>query len=474
MSNDLDDKATRSIGELVDAYKTKKLSPVDVVKQQLQRIDKFGQSINAFVYVVPDKALASARESEARYAAGRPIGPLDGVTFSAKDGLSVTGYPSRRGSKATPDTPATVTSPTVERCLAAGGIYIGSTTMPEFGIGPLTTSPLTGTTYNPWDVTKHAGGSSGGAAAAVAAGFNTFSLGTDAGGSNRIPAAMTGTVGYKGSGGRVPAFPPSGAGGLSCPGPIAGSVRDVAKIMNVIAKYDPRDVNALPSEDVDYESELSKDIKGLRVAYSATLGFAKLVHPEIEKAARAAALRLRDLGATIQDANPEIEDPVGWYVSLMQAGNQYTLRKLTEVQKEVLSPNIRRLVDGPPVAIQSYLEAQERARALTQAMVKFHERFDILVTPAVAAPAFDASRVCPPEYDQFENKRAWCPFVSLFNLTQQPAISIPIGLTGGLPIGLQLAAPRFGDALLMRVAHALEQKLGFREKPQLNEIAVRR
>ena len=469
MSND---PSTLSIDELIGAYKSKKVSPVDVVSAQIRRIETFDKAINAFVYVVPDKALAAARKSEARYAAGRPLGVLDGISFSAKDGLSVAGYPSRRGSRATPDSPAAVTSPTVERCLAAGGIYIGSTTMPEFGIGPLTMSPLTGTTYNPWDTTKHAGGSSGGAAAAVAAGFNTFSLGTDAGGSNRIPAAMTGTVGYKGSGGRVPAFPPSGAGSLSCPGPIAGSVRDVAKIMNLVAKYDPRDVSALPSENIDYEAALSGDLSGLRVAYSATLGFAKLVHPEIEKAAREAAFRLRELGATVEEVDPEVEDPVKWYVSIMHAGNQYSLRKLTDAQKEVLSPSIRRLLDGPLVPLHSYLEAQERARALTQAMAKFHERFDIIVTPAIAAPAFDATRVCPPEYDQFENKRAWCPYVSLFNLTQQPAMSIPIGLTlGGLPMGLQLAAPRFADALLMRVAHSLEQKLGFRGRPDLEKTA---
>lgn len=472
MSNDV---ATYSISELVDAYKARKLSPVDVVSAQLRRIETFGKAINAFVYVVPDKALAAARESEARYAAGRPIGVLDGITFSAKDGLSVAGYPSRRGSRATPDTAATVTSPTVERCLLAGGIYVGSTTMPEFGIGPLTISPLTGTTYNPWNVTKHAGGSSGGAAAAVAAGFNTFSLGTDAGGSNRIPAAMTGTVGYKGSGGRVPAFPSSGAGSLSCPGPIAGSVRDIAKIMNLVAKHDPRDVNALPTENIDYETELAGELNGLRVAYSATLGFAKLVHPEISKAARDAAFRLQELGAAVEEMDPEIEDPVNWYVSIMHAGNQYSLRKLSDVQKEVLSPNIRRLLDGPPATIQSYLDAQERARGLTQAMVKFHERFDVLITPAVAAPTFDATRVCPPEYDQFENKRAWCPFVSLFNLTQQPAMSIPIGLThDGLPMGLQLAAPRFADALLMRVAHVLEQKLGLHEKPNLEKTVGQR
>ena len=474
MSDDLDRITTYSIGELVDAYKAKKLSPVDLVQAQIRRIEKYGKAINAFVYVVPDKALAAARESEARYAAARPVGPLDGVTFSAKDGLSVAGYPSRRGSKATPDIPAKVTSPAVEHCLAAGGIYVGCTTMPEFGIGPLTTSPLTGTTYNPWDVTKHAGGSSGGAAAAVAAGFNTFSLGTDAGGSNRIPSAMTGTVGYKGSGGRVPAFPPSGAGALSCPGPITSTVRDVSKIMNLIAKYDPRDGNALPTENVDYEAELAGDINGLKVAYSATLGFAKLVHPEIEKSARDAAFRLREFGATVEEIDPDVEDPVSFYVSIMHAGNQYSLRKLTDAQKEVLSPSMRKLAEGPSVAIESYLGAQERARALTQVMVKFHERFDLIVTPAVAAPAFDASRVCPPEYDQFDNKRAWCPFVSLFNLTQQPAISIPIGLTkAGLPMGLQLAAPRFGDALLMRVAHALEQKLSFRAKPKLDQTAAK-
>jgi aspartyl-tRNA(Asn)/glutamyl-tRNA(Gln) amidotransferase subunit A len=457
------------IHELVDAYRRRALSPVEVLEQQFRRIDEFGAAINAFVYLEREQAIAAARASEGRYAAGEPLGLLDGVSFSAKDGFSIAGRPFRRGSKATPQTPAALTSPSVARCLETGAVFIGSTTMPEFGIGPITVSPLTGVTANPWDTSKHAGGSSGGAAASIAAGFSTFALGTDAGGSNRIPSALTGVVGYKPSGGRVPTFPVSGAGNLSCPGPVANSVRDIAAVMNIVARYDARDANALPPEAVDYSAELSGGVAGLRVAYSPTLGFAKLVHPEIGAAVRAIAQDMGALGVTVEEVDPEVSDPVGWYVNLLHAGNQYALRKLTDEQKAVLSPAVRWIVEGPPVSIQAYFEAQERSRELGLAMVKLHQRFDIVMTPTVAAPAFETNRVCPVEYDAFENKRAWTPFVSIFNLTQQPAISIPIGLTrGGLPIGLQLAAPRFQDALLLRFAKAVSDKWPFAEEPKLS------
>ena len=456
------------INELVRAYRSRALSPVEVVREHLHRIEEFGAPINAFVYVESELALEAARESESRYKKGEAIGPLDGVSFSAKDTFSITGRPSRRGSKATPTTPATITSPAVARCLEAGAIFVGATTMPEFGVGPLTISPLTGVTTNPWDNSRHAGGSSGGAAAAVAAGFNTFSFGTDAGGSNRIPAALTGTVGFKPSGGRVPSFPVTGAGSLSCPGPIASNVADIATIMHVVARYDARDINALPPDDVDYEAELSGDMNGLRFAYSATLGFAKLVDPEIADRARSVALWLADAGFQVDEADPELEDPVSWYVSLLHAGNQFALRKLTDSQKLVLSPQIRAIVDAPPIAIESYFEAQQRSNALALAMNKFHERYDFLITPAVAAPAFSIERVCPPEFDQFTNKRSWTPFVSAFNLTKQPAISIPIGLTGaGLPIGLQIVSPRFEDAKLLRIASFIAGNWKLNDDPDL-------
>lgn len=464
--NDREHLASLSIVELVHAYRRKALSPVEVINDQLRRIADFGEPINAFLSVEHDRALAGARESEDRYFRGQPLGPLDGVSFSAKGSLSIAGRPFRRGSKATAEAPAAITSPAPARCLEGGAVFIGTTTMPDFGIGPITVSPLTGVTTNPWDTSKHAGGSSGGAAASVAAGFNTFALGTDAGGSIRIPAALTGTIGFKASGGRVPAFPVSNAGNLSCPGPITNSVRDVATLMNVIAKYDARDINALPPDETDYDAELADGVRSVRFAYSSTLGFAKLVDPEIIACTRAVAEWIPNLGGTVDEVDPEIVDPVAWYVDLLHAGSQHALRHLTDAQKAMLSPIVRNIVEGPQVSLQAYLQAQDRARELALAMVRFHERFDLLLTPTVAAPAFDATRVCPPEFDRFENVRAWTPFVSIFNLTQQPAISIPVGLTGsGLPIGLQVVGRRFEDALVLRAANAIHHQWHLPRRP---------
>jgi aspartyl-tRNA(Asn)/glutamyl-tRNA(Gln) amidotransferase subunit A len=466
--NKNEDVAFLSIDELTTAYRRKTLSPVEVITDQLRRICDFGGPINAFLSVEHDRALEAARESEDRYVRGDPLGPLDGISFSSKGSLSIAGRPFRRGSKATPETLATITSPAPARCLEAGAVFIGTTTMPEFGIGPITVSPLTCITTNPWDASKHAGGSSGGAAASVAAAFNTFALGTDAGGSIRIPAALTGTVGFKPSGGRVPAFPASNAGNLSCTGPITNSVRDVAAIMNVIAKHDARDPNALPPDETDFAARLADGVRGVRFAYSSTLGFARLVDPEIVACTRSVAEWIPNLGATIDEVDPEIADPIVWYLDLLHAGTQYALRQLTDVQRAMLSPVVRNIVDGPQVSLQAYFQAQDRARELALAMVSFHERFDLLLTPTVAAPAFDTTRVCPPEFDQIENKRAWTPFASIFNLTQQPAIAIPVGLTrSGLPISLQVAGRRFEDALVLRAANAIYHHWHLPRRPQM-------
>ena len=466
--SDEDHIANLPIADLVRAYRRKALSPREVITHQLRRIEDYGEAINAFLSVEHDRALAAARESEDRYFRGEPLGLLDGVSFSAKGSLSITGRPFRRGSKATPDAPAATTSPAPARCLESGAVFIGTTTMPDFGIGPITVSTLTGVTTNPWDTRKHAGGSSGGAAASVAAGFNSFALGTDAGGSIRIPAALTGAVGFKGSGGRVPSFPTSNAGNLSCPGPITNTVHDAVMLMKIITKFDARDVNALPPDSADYDAELEKGVRGLRFAYSSTLGFAKLVDPEIVARTRAVARWLPDLGAIVDEVDPEIADPVTWYVDLLHAGTQHALRHLTDAQKATLSPVLRDIVDGPQVSLQTYLQAQDRARELALAMVRFHERFDFLITPTVAAPAFDASRVCPPEFEHFGNIRAWTPFALIFNLTQQPAISIPVGLTAsGLPIGLQVVGRRFEDALVLRSAHAIHHQWHLLRRPHL-------
>lgn len=460
------DSAFASIGVLLKAYRDKTLSPLDVVKAQLERIRRHNPVINAFTLLDEQGALRAAKASEERWRRGAPIGPLDGISFTAKDNLMVAGYPWRRGSRTTDGTAMKESAPIVARCQEAGAVFLGLTTMPEFGFGPVTISPLTGITRNPWDTRKQAGGSSGGAAAGLAAGFSSLAIASDAGGSIRIPAALNGVVGLKPSGGRVPLYPPSAAGTLSCNGPITHTVEDAALVLGLASRADPRDPFAFPADAADAQAQLRDGIRGWKVAVSYTLGFAPRVHAEVSAAVRKAAAVLRDLGALVEEQDPGVEDPFEAYLPLLKAGFRHSLRNLNREQRELLSPQLREIVEGPEIALGDYLAAIERCQALARRMHQFHQTWDVLVTPTVAVPAFAAERHYPEDFEPYSNRRAWTPFTSLFNLTQQPAISVPAGLSSdGLPLGLHIAAARANDAKVLRAAAAYESASPFLGKP---------
>ncbi|VCU68476.1 Acylamidase [Pigmentiphaga humi] len=452
-----------------DLYARKALSPVELLDAQLARIDALDPQINAFTVRDTERARQAARDSEARWMRGEALGPLDGMPFVAKDNLMVAGLPHRRGSRAMPDTPMTETAPAVLRCQEAGAVLLGLTTMPELGAGPVTISPLTGITRNPWDTSKQAGGSSGGSAASVAAGFCPFALGTDAGGSLRIPAALTGVVGFKPTGALVPMYPPNVAGGLSCVGPLARGVRDAVTVLDVIMQRDARDAMALPWRPDGFTDGLDQGMAGRRIAMSLTLGYAPQVDPEIERAFRRVAELLTGMGAVVEEADPDIANPIDDYLVLLQSGYRYALQNLPAERRALLSPGMTEILeDARGVTLEAYMAAQARCQDLARRLLDFHQRFDLLLTPTVAAPAFAADRSYPEAFEAYPNRRAWTPYTSLFNLTQQPAISLPMGLSeAGLPLGLHIAAPRGHDALVLQAACALEAQLGFTARPSV-------
>ena len=460
-----------SIGELLKQYCANALSPVEVTEIALARINVWNPRINAFCMIDEVAAMAAARASERRWRKNMPVGVLDGVPISIKDTLQIKGYPTRKGSRLTSEMPAAENAPVVDRVLEQGAIIIGATTTPEFGVGPVTISPLTGITRNPWDLSKGSGGSSGGAAAAVAAGMGYAALGTDAGGSIRIPSSLCGVVGLKPSGARVPVYPPSIAGSLATPGPITRNVRDAALIHTITTRPDIRDIDGLPPDFFDYADGLDKGVKGLRIAYSATLGFAPKVDPEVAKIVADAINIFSRVGARVVVADPGIEDPHDRFVALFYAGAAFTLRDIDRKRFKLLGGIMRgAFAAGRKISLHDYLEAQEARRALTLKMARFHEQYDLLVTPTLATAAFDAELVKPKSFDKFPNMRSWTVFCYPFNLTTQPAISIPCGFTAkGLPVGLQIVGPRFADAVVLRAARAFERVYQNDRRPVLSE-----
>ena len=297
-----------SARELAKAYGKRQFSPVEVAKACLAQMEAHESAINAMALIDEKITLTMAKASERRWLKGAQLGALDGVPLLIKDLLLVKGWPTLRGSRIVDRTgPWDHDAPAVARLREAGCVFTGLTTTPEFGWKGVTDSPLTGITRNPWNLALTPGGSSGGSAAALAAGYGPLAIGTDGGGSIRIPAGFTGTFGLKPSFGRVPAWPLSPFGTVAHVGPMSRKVGDAALMLNEMAKPDSRDWFSLPYTATDY-SKCNKSLKGLRVAYSPDLGYVD-VSPEIAKLVKSAVAGLRSLGAKITVIDPGFADP---------------------------------------------------------------------------------------------------------------------------------------------------------------------
>lgn len=451
------DLADCTATQLLQLYRTAQASPVDATLAVLQRIERFNPVLNAFCHVDPAAALAAARRSEARWVAGAPCGELDGVPTSIKDLILTRGWPTLRGSRTVDASqPWEVDAPAVARLREAGVVLLGKTCTPEFGCKGETNSPRSGISRNPWDVSRTPGGSSGGTAAAVAAGMGPLSVGTDGAGSVRIPAAFCGNFGLKPSFGRVPAYPLSPFGSVAHLGPHTMSVADAALMMNVLKRPDARDWTSLPPDGTDYTVGLDDGIRGLKIAWSPTLGYAR-VDPEVAEAVASAVRQLEALGAHVDKVDPGFEDPLEITTGLWFVGAWTVWNTLTPEQQAVTDPDFRaEALLGQRYSALQVQQLNLRRGALGSHMRQFMQRFDLLATPSVAIAAFEARPAGHSPMDP-QAMLGWTPFSYPFNLTQQPACTIPCGLTrGGLPIGLQLVGPMFADALVLRAARAYE------------------
>jgi aspartyl-tRNA(Asn)/glutamyl-tRNA(Gln) amidotransferase subunit A len=442
--------------ELLDAFRKKTLSPVEVAKAVAARIEKLNPVFNAF-NLVSDRILDDAKASEARWLAGQPKGLLDGVPVSIKDIILTKGWPTLRGSK-TIDAkgPWNDDAPATARLREHGAVLLGKTTTPEFGWKGVTDSPLTGITRNPWNEAKTPGGSSGGAAAAVASGMGPLALGTDGGGSIRIPCGFCGLFGIKASFGRVPAWPLSPFGTVAHVGPMTRSVADAALMLNVLAQPDARDWHALPYEPRDWRTGLDQGIADLRIAYSSDLGYAK-VDKEVREIVSKAVAVFEELGARVEEKNPGFEDPAPLFMTHWFSGAAFLLKGIAQDKHKLIDPGLREMAaQGEKVTSHDLLDAQLKRGALGAHMNLFHRDYDLLVTPTLSIPAFDAGKEVADKMLQ-SRWTDWTPFTFPFNLTQQPAASIPCGFTkDGLPVGLHLVGPRYADALVLRAARAFE------------------
>lgn len=448
--------------ELVAAYREKQLSPVEVTEYLLGRIDALDASTNAFCLIDPATTLAQAQASEERWMNGEPQGLLDGVPVAIKDLVVSKGWPTMRGSNTVDRNQAMdADAPCVARLREHGSVFIGKTTTPEFGWKATTDSPLTGVTSNPWNHAKTSGGSSGGAGAALAAGFCPLAIGTDAGGSIRIPASFCGVYGLKPTFGRVAAWPASPFTNLAHVGPMSRTVADSALFLNVISEPDTRDWYQQPFPQVDFTWNLAKGIRGARIAFSPRLGWVTHLDAEVEEIVTKAVARFTDLGAHVEQTDPPMGDPSAMFRVLYFSSAGFLLDQYSEEKLAMLDANLRLIVEeSRGMSRRDYQQATADRAAYGAGMKAFMTGYDFLVTPMIAVPPFDTPHVTPlvPNCTLWMD---WTPYTFPFNLTQQPAASIPCGFTkGGLPVGLQIVGRHGDDARVLQASQALETALG--------------
>jgi len=454
---------------LAKHIRSKKLSPVEVIDAVLARMEKLEPILHAFCTPTPELARKTAKKIEKDIMAGKPVGPLAGVPVGIKDLVCTKGIKTVSGSWAYADFVPDEDDVVVERLKDAGAVILGKTNVPEFGYSGVGHNPVFPTTRNPWNTDLTPGGSSAGSGAAVASGMGPFAIGSDGGGSVRIPSAHSGLYGMKASMGRVPLYPGvkderypgvSSWESLEHIGPMARTVADAALMLSVIAGPDDRDRHTLPKEEgFDWMKSLKGDLKGLKVAYTLDWGGYAPVDKRVRKIVTdAVRVFERDLGCKVEEANPGWGNPYEAFWGMV--ARETDLRGMRAMEKKLgdkMTPHVRDFLKTEWTAEQ-FTDAMVQRKAVNNKMWRFMRKYDLLLTPTMAVPPFEVGIQGPTVIDGKEVEPfEWLHFTYPLNLTGQPAATAPAGWTDdGLPVGLQIIGRHLGDAMVLRASACFE------------------
>jgi aspartyl-tRNA(Asn)/glutamyl-tRNA(Gln) amidotransferase subunit A len=444
--------------ELARLIRERQLSPLELTRAVLERIERLNPRINAFCTLTADAALAGAREAEQAVVRGEARGPLHGIPFSIKDLHFTQGVRTTSGSFIFEHRVPDVDPPVVRRLKQAGGVMLGKTTTPEFGWKGLGDSPLTGATRNPWNAAMTTGGSSAGAGAATAAGFGPLHQGSDGAGSIRIPSGFCGIFGLKPSFGRVPMWPVSNNDYASHMGPMTRTVADAALMLSVMAGPDEWDRTSLEAAPDDYVGKLSAGVKGLKVAFSPDLGGFP-VDAEVAVVVRQAVRAFDGLGCVVEEVKPSFADTHDLIRCLWSAHEAGNYAPYLREWRDRMDPGLVACIeDGLRYSVVDYVEARGQKLAYWDSVRPLFEKFDLLLTPTLSVAAFPVGRLNPEHWPQHAwDWIGWASFSYPFNFTGQPAASVPAGFTpGGLPVGLQIVGRRFADLTVLQASAAFE------------------
>ena len=443
--------------ELLAGYRAGTLSPVDVVRDVLAHAAAWEPHLHATYAWMPQAALAQAAASQARWLKGEPLGALDGVPVTIKENIATEGVPMPLGSAATELVPALRDAPPAARLREAGAVILGKTTMPDYGMLSSGLSSFHPLTRNPWDLSKNPGGSSAGAAAAAAAGYGPLHLGTDIGGSVRLPAGWCGIFALKPSLGRVPIFPPF-AGRVA--GPMTRTVADAALMMATLSQPDARDTMSLPPQAIAWQ-QLDRDLRGLRIGLLMDAGWGFEVEPEVRAAVEAAARWFEAAGAVVTPIAPFMSRAmIDGMDDFWRTRSWLEIGALPEARQAKVLPYIVAWArGGEGLSGERVFRGYSMMGAMRDAAVTAMQPVDMLLSPTAPMPAFGANLAGPTDDPAapFEH----IAFTLPFNMSEQPAASINCGYTAaGLPIGLQIVGHRFDDLGVLQVARAVEQLRG--------------
>jgi aspartyl-tRNA(Asn)/glutamyl-tRNA(Gln) amidotransferase subunit A len=443
---------------LAELIRTRQLSPVEYMRALLQRIEAHDPKVNAFAHLAVDPAMDAARAAEARLMSGEPIGRLHGVPVTIKDLTITKDMPTQQGSLIYQGHQPAEDAPIVPRLRQAGAIILGKTTTSEFGWTGVSHSPLTGITHNPWKSGYNAGASSAGAGAAAAAGFGPLHQGSDGAGSIRMPAHFCGVFGLKPSFGRVPNYPVNTGDLTSHVGPLTRTVADGAMFLEVMAGPHPLDYSSLEAGPAAYQARLHEGIKGKRIAYSPDLGHAR-VDSEVAALVDAAARRFGELGATVEPVATPWAAPGPELIRFFWSAHMTRLKPHLEQWESRMDPGLVACIKAADhVAVADYQAARERKMAYVANIHRWFENWDFLLTPAVSVAAFPAGKLMPDHWPRHEwDWVSWAEFSYPFNMSWNPAASVPCGFTAdGLPAGLQIVGKRFDDLGVLQASAAFE------------------
>jgi Asp-tRNA(Asn)/Glu-tRNA(Gln) amidotransferase A subunit family amidase len=450
--------------KLSELIRKKEVSPVEIIDEILERISVLNPRINAFLTVTADEAKRQAKQAEQDIIAGKDIPCFHGVPVSIKDLEATKGIRTTFGSLIYKDFVPTEDTIVVQRIRNSGAIIIGKTNTPEFGLSITTENLLGDHCRNPWNTERTTGGSSGGAAAAVAAGLGPIAQGSDGGGSIRIPSGWCGVFGIKPSYGRVPMSNAKFIIENAVIGPIARNVKDAVMLLDVMAGYDPRDAISLRQKP-DFMQALDGNIKGLKVAFSLDMGYAK-VEREVQEAVKSAALEFSNLGCDVEEATPPVGHPFDIFTPIDAIHAAFNYQSLLAGHKKQMRPGLADfIIAGKKVRAWEYLEYRTKLLQYRDKMRTFFMKYDLFILPTLATPAhkvgekptvIDGTPIDPAS--SWEPYWAACPFTPIFNLTQQPVANVPVGMSrDGLPICMMIAGRLNDEMTIIRAAAAFEK-----------------